>query len=316
MRNRYGFPGLVKVFTINILLKLFFILTKSFVMNNNKPFILAPYLKGVGQIMLQDSAWTGLLFLTGIFYDSFILGLAAVIAVTSGTLTAMLCRYDEDEINMGLYGFNATLVGVALATFFQPQTIIWIAIIAGSALSTIITHFFIKKKFSAFTFPFIVITWALVYIFKNVHVVPPPIQTAVTEILNNDFTITSHGFGEVIFQASTLAGILFFIGVFVSSPVGALYGLAGSVISAALAFYMKAPTADITMGMFSFNAVLCAITFSGCKQKDGLFVLLAVVMSLIIEAAMIRFSLTPYLTFPFVMATWITLLIKKLLPAK
>lgn len=282
----------------------------------DKQLFLTPYFRGVGQIMLQENAWTGLLFLAGIFFDSVTMGLSAILAVIAGTLTAKFLKYDQEETSKGLYGFNATLVGVALVTFFKPEPVIWAAIIIGSSASSIITHFFIRKKIPVFTFPFILLTWILVYIFRHVYIIGAPEQTMATDLLNNNFTITSHGFGEVIFQASTLAGILFFLGVFVSSPIGGLYGLAGSVISAALAFYMKEPFGDINAGMFSFNAVLCAITFSGFKQKDGLFVLMAVVLSLLIEAAMIRLSLTPYLTFPFVMATWITLLFKKLLPEK
>ena len=39
--------------------------------------IVQTVLKGIGQIMLQDSAWTGLLFLIAISYDSILMGVAA-----------------------------------------------------------------------------------------------------------------------------------------------------------------------------------------------------------------------------------------------
>lgn len=286
-------------------------------MNENKTFFTTPYLKGVGQIMLQDNAWTGLFFLAGIFFDSYIMGLAAVLAVVTGTLTAKALKYPKENIDMGLYGFSATLVGVGMVTFFEPVPVVWIAIVVGSAIATIIQHLFISKKIPGFTFPFILVTWILYYIFTHVYKVAPPVVTVIPADHDlDDLVLSSRGFGEVIFQASIVAGVLFFIGVFLSNPVAALYGLAGSVISAVVAYYLKEPIVGIAEGMFSFNAVLCAITFAGVKQKDGVFVLISVLLAIAIEVLMIRFSFTPFLTFPFVAACWVTIPIKKLIPAK
>lgn len=283
-------------------------------MNLNNKNILTPYLKGVGQIMLQNNQWTGLLFLAGIFYDSFISGIAAVLAVTVGTLTAKILKYDEDEINMGLYGFSATLVGVALVFYFDATPLIWGAVVVGASLATIIQHFFISKNIPVFTFPFIVVTWICLCFFNNFLHAAPAVHETIKDVLeDNSFILTTHGFGEVIFQGSVLAGILFFIAVFLESPVAALYGLLGSVLSATLAYYFHEPTQDVQMGIFSFNAVLCAITFSGIKKIDGLYVLLSVALSVFIEVVMITYNYS-VLTFPFVFASWIVLGMKRLVP--
>lgn len=285
-------------------------------MNLNKTTVFTPYLKGVGQIMLQNNQWTGLLFLAGIFYDSVITGIAAVLAVTIGTLTAKILKYDEDEINMGLYGFSATLVGVALVFYFKPTPFIWIAIVIASALATILQHFFISRKIPAFTFPFILITWICLYLFNNVfHLIPPTVTETVKDLADykDDLTLTAHGFGEVIFQGSIIAGILFFIAVFIESPIAALYGMFGSITAATIAHYFNAPTENIHIGLFSFNAVLCAIAFSGIKKIDGLYVFLAVTLAVLIEELMLTYNYS-VLTFPFVAASWLILLIKKYVP--
>lgn len=280
--------------------------------NKNKQIgFLTNFLKGIGQIMLQENAWTGLLFLAGIFYGSYIMGIAAVVAALTGLLTAKLLKYNAGEINMGLYGFNATLVGVALVFLFQPVVVIWIAIIAGSVLATIFTHFCVSRKIPGFTFPFIAITWILIYLFRHWYVVPAAAAESESILFNNDFTLMTHGFGEVIFQGSIVAGILFFIAVFVSSPVGALYGLLGSCMSSAFAYYFTDDINAIHLGLFSFNAVLCAITFSGTKVKDGFWVLLSIVLALLIQFGMLKMEFA-VLTFPFVASSWIVLLIKKL----
>lgn len=285
-------------------------------MNENNQNFVAPYLKGVGQIMLQDNPWTGLFFLAGIFFDSFIIGIAAVLSVITGTLTAKILKYPEENINMGLYGFSATLVGVALTTFFSPQPVIWIAIIAGSALAAIFQHFLISKKIPGFTFPFVLITWILYYIFTHFYLVGAPLSTAANAADYNldDIILASRGFGEIIFQASIIAGILFFIGVFIANPVAALYGLAACVISSIVAYFLHEPITDIQQGMFSFNAVLCAITFAGVKHKNGIFVLFSILFAIGIEVLMIKLSFTPYLTFPFVGASWLVLGIKRTFP--
>lgn len=83
-------------------------------------------LKGLGQIMLQENPITGFLFLIGIFYGSFLMGVAALLATVCGTATALLLKYDKSEIDKGLYGFSAPLVGVALLLFLKPEFLCWL----------------------------------------------------------------------------------------------------------------------------------------------------------------------------------------------
>lgn len=136
----------------------------------------------------------------------------------------------------------------------------------------------------------------------------------------NDFLTATNGFGEVIFQAGIWSGIIFFIAVFINSPVAALYAFVGSVLGACLAHINGEPIDTIHMGLFGCNAVLSAIVFSGFKKIDGLWVLVAVVITLIINLFLVDYNLLSAVggvfTFPFVAATWITLLIQKIFIAK
>ena len=119
----------------------------------------------MGQIMLQENAVTGLLFLIGLFYGSISMGIAAILSVCCGTITARILGYDKTEIEKGLYGFSAALVGVALILYFEPAFIVWLSIIIGSILATIIQHLFIIKKIPVFTLPFVLVTWAIIFLF-------------------------------------------------------------------------------------------------------------------------------------------------------
>lgn len=267
-------------------------------------------LKGLGQIMLQENPVTGSLFLVGIFYGSLAMGIAAILATICGTTTAFLLKYDKAEINKGLYGFSAALIGVAIMLFLRSVFISWIILIIGSALATVIQHFFMKRKIPVFTLPFVLITWLILF-FTNHYCTgllsEPPITTASTI---NYLTVGFNGFGQVIFQDNLISGVLFFIAVFISSPISALYGFIGAVLSAFIAFSISTPVADISIGLFSFNAVLCAIVFTGNQIKDSIWALIAILLSLVISLLMLKFNFTQ-LTFPFVLVSCITLFLKK-----
>jgi len=274
-------------------------------------------LKGIGQIMLQENRWTGLLFLIGIFMGSWQCGVAVLLSTAAGTFTATRLKYDQSEINAGLYGFSAALVGVALAFLFQTTVLIWVLILLGGALAAVVQHFFIQKKIPVFTFPFIIITWVLVFALHHFTHIPPSamLSSEVVPTEYDDFLTCTNGFGEVIFQGGVFSGMIFFLAVFISSPVAALYGLVASILGAGLSQLNGEPIKEIHMGLFGFNAVLSAIVFSGVKKTDGLWVLIAVLITIAIDDFLIDNHYLDIVggvfTFPFVAGTWITLLIQK-----
>jgi urea transporter len=241
------------------------------------------------------------------------MGISAILSVCCGTLTAKILVYDTSEIEKGLYGFSAALVGVALTLYFEPVFMIWLSIILGSVAATMLQHFFITKKIAVFTLPFVLVTWLILFFFENVYPLAPSALLDATPLVSPDFTFALRGFGQVIFQGSLFAGILFCIGVYINSPIPALYGIAGAVLAAILSAWFSAPITSVAMGLFSYNAVLCAIVFAGDKIKDGLWVFLSVVLSVFISLMMHQHQLTP-LTFPFVAGSCITLLLKNSVP--
>lgn len=66
-------------------------------------------LRGISQIMLVNNVITGILFLIGIFYNSWLMGIGVIIGVLTGTFTAMLLKYNKKDIDNGLYGYNSAL---------------------------------------------------------------------------------------------------------------------------------------------------------------------------------------------------------------
>lgn len=267
-------------------------------------------LKGHGQIMLQENTVTGLLFLIGIFYGSFIMGCAVVLATICGTTTAFLLKFNKAEINKGLYGFSAALTGGAVILFFKPVFVSWLLIIFSSVLAAILQHFFIKRSIPVFTLPFVLLTWLMLFLSHNYATGLLLTPTSSISQTSNILTYGFKGYGQVIFQDSLVSGIIFFIAVFISSPISALYGLLSAILASIIALKF-APINDISLGLWGFNAVLCAIAFAGNHIKDIFWVLLSVLLSLTISFLLINRGI-PQLTFPFVFATCLTLFIKKI----
>ncbi|MCC7331274.1 MAG: urea transporter [Flavobacteriales bacterium] len=266
-------------------------------------------LRGVGQIMLQNNAITGVLFLIGISLGSLEMGIAATIATLTGTLTAKFFKYNSEKISEGIYGFSAALVGVALILFFKSFILCWISIVIGSVLATVLQNMFIRIQFPAFTLPFVLVTWFFLAVstyfpFLERSLIVSPTQTPL-DFLSFPFK----GYGQVIFQGGLVSGIIFFIAVFISSPLASLYGLLGSITAGVLATYFFVDTNQIASGLLSYNAVLCAIVFAGDKPKDGLWSFGAIVLSLFIGLFMSHYQLIQ-LTFPFVAASAILVILK------
>lgn len=269
-------------------------------------------LKGFGQIMLQGNVATGLLFVVAIFYDSVAMGLAGIGCNLVAMLTAKVFKFKEEDIEEGLYGFNASLIGVALVFFFQINLYVILAMVLGSILSALFMGYAISKKLPVFTFPFVAITMAILFILSIPELALRTVPEQFVDMEEmDDFLVQGHAFGQVIFQGSLIAGLMFFVGVFINSPIAALYAFVSVIVSVFISHLGHENSDMIQQGIYSFNAVLCGIALSGPRVKDGVFVLISVIITTYFDLFMVHHGWTT-LTFPFVVAMWCTLPIKAL----
>lgn len=272
--------------------------------------------KGFGQIMLQENAVTGMVFLAGICFGSVSMGVAALLAAITGTLTAIVLKFPSENINKGLYGFSAALTGVAFVLFFNPGVMLWMMVVVGAVLSACIQHFFIRQNIPVFTLPFVMVTWFLVFVLHSFFPASEVAPSAAEASSLNYFIFPVKGFGQVIFQNNIISGLLFILAVAICSPVAAIYGMAGSLLSGLIALYLfDVPQGAVADGLFSFNAVLCAIAFSGKQFKNILQAAVAVLLSLVISIKMSEYNLLQ-LTFPFVAATVLVISLQKIIFTK
>ena len=91
-------------------------------------------LRGIGQVIFQAHAGTGLLFLAGIAVASPVTAAGALIGAVIGPALALVLKYHRQELEDGVYGFNPTLVGVALLFYLDPRQVVpWVLLAVGCA---------------------------------------------------------------------------------------------------------------------------------------------------------------------------------------
>ena len=269
-------------------------------------------LRGISQIFLLNNVITGILFLAGAFYNSWLIGIGAVIGLLAGTFTALLFKYKRDDINNGLYGYNGALVGLATVYFFGFNMPSVIALFFGAVLSSIIMHCMIKRKFPPFTAPFIISTWIVMAIVLTLKIMPLK-ATQLPNASNLEIIpALSRGIGQVMFQENIITGIILFIGILVCSRISALYALLGTGIGVIVACVCSFPLSMITAGLFGFNGVLCGIALSGKKWHHGILAIASIVVSVFVMFGMSRLGIIT-LTAPFVISAWLVLLVSNAL---
>ena len=266
--------------------------------------------RGISQIFLLNNVITGILFLAGAFYNSWPIGIGAIIGVLTGTFTALLLKYKRDDINQGLYGYNGALVGLATTYFFGFNMPSVIALFFGAILSSIIMYFMIKRKLPPFTAPFIISTWIVMAIILTLHIIP--LQTAQLPNASNLEIIPalSKGIGQVMFQENIFTGIILFIGILVCSRISALYALLGTALGVIVAFACSFSLSMINVGLFGFNGVLCGIAFSNKKWSSLILATTSIVISIFLIYGMMNLGIIT-LTSPFVLSAWLVLLLEK-----
>jgi urea transporter len=291
-------------------------------------------LRGIGQVMFQDNPLTGALFLIAVGWGSYAAGapqvaIAGVIAVIVATLTALWLRVDETSLNAGLYGFNAVLVGLALATFLAPGPLLWVYTMLGAAVSVIVmlTTNVVKPWGGALTFPFVLTTWILLlatYGFfglvgaalpsGNVVTAFQPYQASPLQPIDLVQGVLL-SVSQVFLKADGIAALLLLAGLAVSSLAAAAFALGGAILAVLTAHLLGAESELITGGLLGFSPVLTAIALGTVFYQPSWRVLvytaLATVFTVITQAAL-NVALTPFaipaLTAPFVLVTWLFLL--------
>lgn len=266
-------------------------------------------LRGIGQVMFQNNIYSGALFLVGIFYNSWLLGLAALFGTILSTVAAQVLKYPKEDIENGLYGFNGALTGIAVLCFFELNIAAGFALFLGSVLSTFVM-FYLKKIIPPFTAPFVLVTWfvmySLLFVFDFSLLSSAPTIGNTFQIL----TASSKSFGQVMFQENVITGLLFLLAIFINNKLMAIYAVYAAVLGSLTGWIFSESISVVNAGLMGYNAILCAIALSGKKWEDFLLITVAIILSTFVNIGLAMTGIIT-LTAPFVLVTWVIVKFKK-----
>lgn len=274
--------------------------------------------RGIGQIFFQEHALSGLLFLLGVAAGSPLIAVGGLVGAVIGWGVARVVGFDRAEVEAGLYGFNASLVGMATLFFFRPGAVCVLFLVAGAAVATLATRLARRYvPFPTYTAPFIVTSWALFLVGVAAGLARSD-PGGVPEV--GSLGAIAHGISQVMFQASVVTALLFLAGIALGDWRLAAWVVAGAVVGMLLGSYHGTVAAraidpealverglfdNVALGLYGYNATLAAVALWLAKRS---FIppLLGMVLSVPLTDLVPMLGL-PALTAPFVLATWIVL---------
>lgn len=304
-------------------------------------------LRGVGQVFFCGNTAAGFIFLVALYIGGFNHGLAATLGVCCSTLAAYLLGYSRSDIEIGLYGFNGTLVGPCLLLFLDHTPLLWLFVVLASILSSVVLAALIKiltpYGVPASTSPFVLTCWMFilaVYSLGNITRGPAlpdptiPIPLPATEAAGHAwFAIQSidtislwcstlfKGLSEVMFADDIVVGALFLAGIAITSWRGAGMALCGALIGILVPIILGANQALIEMGLYAFNPILTVMAlgwvFLQPSKTSTALAILAGIFTVLCQAALTNFLAPlgiPTLTFPFVLVMWMFLFAATITP--
>lgn len=291
-------------------------------------------LRGTGQVMFQNNAWTGLLFLCGIFWGAYAghlgtVAWGALLGVVVSTLTGRLLRLPERDGVQGLWGFNGVLVGCAFPTFLGNTWWMWLSLILCAALTTWVRTGFNNVmapwKVNSLTFPFVFCTWIFLLAARAMHGLPtthmstPELPSAFSSFADLGFghliAYWLRGIAQVFLIDSWVTGLFFLAGLAASSLRAALWAAVGSALALLTAIALEASGSEIAGGLYGYSPVLTAIAlatvFYRPNRNSAAWAVVGTLVTVFVQAGM-YVLLAPLgiatLTAPFCVTTWLFLL--------
>lgn len=266
-------------------------------------------LRGLGQVMFQRNALTGILFLAGMAIASPWLAVGAGLGAVVGTVVASLFRYAAGDIEDGIYGYNSALVGAAAIALLPATAITWGLAAAGAALAAPVTWLLRRQlHFPTYTTGFVLVAWGMLLaagVVGDRPAVSPP--TAVAKPGWEGFAEeVAAGMGEVMFSSKAASGLCFLAGIAISSWQQAVVAVLGAVLGTLGAMYHSDPAGPVALGMYGYNAALAAMAAYLSRPS-----LLPAALAAFASVPLVEFFPAalgvPPLTAPFIMAAWIVL---------
>jgi urea transporter len=285
-------------------------------------------LRGCGQVMFQNSPITGLLFFIGLFAGGWEFGAYAVLATAVATATAHWIGVPKGLIKAGLYGFNATLVGVGLAFYLDNDWLLAVYVVVGAIAVVFVTaamaNFLGAWNVPTLTAPFVVTTGLMTAASFGFSELNPssfspaaslPVYGTVAGRESLSASDLYHGLfngvGQVFFQDKIVVAVIFLIAILASSHLDCMMAIIGSAVGIGTAYALGVPADSISLGLQGYSAVLTMMALAGLfyvLQINSFIVGIIAAALTVVVASALTAIVAPFgghiFTAPFVIVTW------------
>ncbi|MES2274893.1 MAG: urea transporter [Bacteroidota bacterium] len=172
-------------------------------------------------------------------------GLTGLLCTCAAVALVSLMGYQRESIQMGLYSFNALLLGIGFGTFYHFNSSFWLWLVAAClltvTLTVVLTAWFGKYGLPVLSLPFILAFWLVLLAAngyagmglqqKESYMLTELYTGGNTSIVNFLSNIDKVCFGKypdlffrsvssIFFQNSIVAGLVMSIGLFIHSRIG------------------------------------------------------------------------------------------------
>ena len=117
--------------------------------------------------MFQGSVITGVIFLLALLVNSRRVAVYGLGGSMVGVVIALLLSSPLNMINIGIFGFNAVLCGIAFSDRKKYNLLLAVAAILFSVL---ITYGMMKLNIITLTAPFVLASWAVLFLSRRFKV--------------------------------------------------------------------------------------------------------------------------------------------------
>ncbi|MFF1644198.1 urea transporter [Streptomyces sp. NPDC058240] len=281
----------------------------------------AAQLRGIAQVVLVGSPWSGLLFAVALFVGGWRLGVFGLLGTVASTGAAVLLGADRKGVEQGLQGYCGCLTGIALVIRLGASWRTAVLVVLAAAVCAVLSGA-VGRLLTPLGLPVLTAPYCLVVSALTVALSTGPVTVGATARVPGFTELTAAeagralcaNIGQIFFLDTWYAGLIVLAGLLVASRTVALAAVGASAVALVTACAAGLPAASITDGLYGYNAVLCAIAlgavFLTLTAWTAGYAVLAAVASVPFAAAWEAFAqsfgTTPF-TWPFTVTTWLFL---------
>jgi len=163
----YTFPFVLSTWIAIILIKYFNLIPLRLYETNLASHIdlVSSLTMGFGQVMFQTSIVVGAIFFIAIIVNSKKSAFYGLLGSLVGTLIALVISAPLALINIGIFGFNGVLCGIA----FANKKYAFMGALVSIIISVFILYGMVSLNIIALTSPFVFSTWVTLFLMNKIR---------------------------------------------------------------------------------------------------------------------------------------------------